>query len=234
MSNKLIASLKPVDLSLIQPYLENHSFSRGSSVTYNETDAFVLFPTTGFFSVLVRACGRETEMNLVGREGLVGAPTILALDLGAHRAVARHDCDVLAVSADILRRLIAAHRAIAAVVLRYVRGVVSQLVHASVASAHLTLPQRLSYWLLLAADRADGAPLRVGHDAMATALGVSRAAVSRALCDIKESGAIRTGSRTIAIVDRLRLIALTDGVYGHAGEVLSSTACREGIPAAGG
>src|SRR4029450_5111236 len=69
--NRLLASLEPVDLSLLNPHLRTRYFAKGAILQEQEAPvAEVYFPLNGMVALVsVMENGQIVESALVGREG---------------------------------------------------------------------------------------------------------------------------------------------------------------------
>src|SRR5207248_9975381 len=75
------------------------------------------------------------------------------------------------------------------------------------------IEQRVSRWLLLAADRLEDRVVPVTHDQLAMLLGVPRAGITVTLSALQELGAVKKTRGCIEIVDRAALARETCQCY---------------------
>src|SRR5689334_21891601 len=77
--NQLLAKLSLEDLDLLRPHLQPVQLDlRHVLETANEPIQQVYFADSGFASVVAKDPGdRETEVGIVGREGVTGLPVLL-------------------------------------------------------------------------------------------------------------------------------------------------------------
>ena len=82
--NHLLASLSSDDFNLLEPHLQSVSLGLRKRLEHpNRRIEAVYFPESGFVSVVaVQSGGKETEVGLIGREGMTGLPIVL----GDHRS----------------------------------------------------------------------------------------------------------------------------------------------------
>jgi len=82
-------------------------------------------------------------------------------------------------------------------------------------------PSRLARWLLRMADRVGHGEFEITHDTIALMLGVRRPTVTRAITQLVQANAIRSGRSSVCVIDRQRLEALTCSCYPEAREVFN-------------
>jgi CRP-like cAMP-binding protein len=87
--NRLLAALRPSDLSLLQPHLKRTVLEQGTLLQEQENRVErAYFPLSGMISLLaVMGDGQAIETAIVGREGTVGAMSGLGTWHAASRAV---------------------------------------------------------------------------------------------------------------------------------------------------
>ncbi|WP_208642219.1 Crp/Fnr family transcriptional regulator [Methylobacterium terrae] len=214
--NRILRALAPEDFARLQPHLEPVSLQLREVVIAPDAPVDELFfPETGMISISTTHDERRIEVGLVGREGLVGAvpvaldcvttPHVYFVQLSgeAHTIGREAFCAVLGES-PALRRLL----------LRYVHTLIVQITQTAYAHASLSLEGRLARWLLMCHDRTDGDELVLTHEFLSMMLGVQRAGVTLAIQNLEGAGRIRAKRRRIEVLDRDRLLALTNGSYG--------------------
>ena len=83
--NELLRRLNPDDLGLLQPHLERCALNlRMNLETADSNIETVYFPEDGIASVVATASGKETEVGLVGFEGMTGGALVMGADYAAH------------------------------------------------------------------------------------------------------------------------------------------------------
>ena len=214
--NNLLRALTAEDFALLAPHLEPVVTQlREYFVTANEPVKDCYFPETGFVSVVTAHDGREIEVGLIGREGLVGAvPVMLEDDRSPYVSYVQMSGTVLGIPTPILLDAVERSRSLRRVLLRYVHTFMMQVAQTAYAQGTLGLESRLARWLLMCHDRVDGDELALTHEFLSIMLGVQRAGVTLALQNLEGAGRIKGRRKRILILDREPLKALTNGVYG--------------------
>ncbi len=87
-------------------------------------------------------------------------------------------------------------------VLRYVQAQLVQTSQSAGCNSHHQIPQRLSRWLLLCADRAESNVLPLTQEYIADMLGTVRTSVSLAAEDLQREGLIQYSRGKVTIQDR--------------------------------
>lgn len=216
IQNKLLGALAPDDLDALRPHLTQVELPSGATVAFPGLGSAIHFVETGFLSIILPVGSLDTEMGLVGREGMLGVPAALGADTIPYRAIVRHPGYALTMPVDAFRRVAATRPAIGALVLKFVQAEVAQLAYTSFANAYLSVPGRLARWLLMAHDRIDGETLTLTHDVLSFGLGVQRPRVTVSLHDLEGGHMIRSDRGRLTIRDRSKLEAFVGDCYGPA------------------
>lgn len=214
--NGLLRALAPDDFALLAPHLEPmHTQLRENLIIPNQPVTECFFPESGFVSVVALHDGREIEVGLIGREGVVGAiPILLEDDRTAQIHYVQMSGTVLGIATPFLQAAVEQSRTLRRLLLRYVHVFVVQVAQTAYAQGALGLESRLARWLLMVHDRVDGDELFLTHEFLSIMLGVQRASVTLALQNLEGAGRIKGRRKRIAILDRKLLEELANGVYG--------------------
>lgn len=216
IQNKLLCALAPDDLDALRPHLTPAELPLGLIVSLPGPRHVIYFIETGFVSIILPVGKLDTEMGLVGREGMLGVPAALGSDTTPYRVIVRHPGRALCMSVEAFRQVAATRPAVGALVLRFVQAEIAQLAYTSFANAYLSVPGRLARWLLMAHDRIDGETLTLTHDVLSFGLGVQRPRVTVSLHDLEGGHMIRSDRGKLTIRDRSKLEAFVGDCYGPA------------------
>jgi CRP-like cAMP-binding protein len=215
--NRVLDSLPQPDLSLVVRHLHVVSLPAGSVLQHQDHPLdHVYFPHDGLVSLLAMTVdGATVEAAAVGRSGAVcpllrsdmNETFLTAVAHGAMRAsrIAAAQIRMLRRESDALDRALSACRQ--ALLLQLRQNIVCGGLH--------PVEQRLSRWLLEAADRleSDVLPIFATQDHVAQRLGVRRTTVTLLASKLQDAGAIRWGRSRVEILDRRRLEAMACGCY---------------------
>ena len=218
--NRLLATLSPADLHLLQPLLEDVELrSRQTLDAPRSPITHVYFVQTGLISV-VGAAGRDRriEVGMVGCEGMTGPDAVLGGESSPNETLVQSPGRALRISTVALRRIMRESESITALLLRYVRVLLVQTSQTALANGRGKLDERLARWLLMWDDRVSDPSASITHDFVALLLGVTRPGITLALHVLEGKGLIRSTRGRVRIVDRAGLRAAASGYYGVAEE----------------
>ena len=176
----------------------------------------VYFVEHGLISVCARGNGDEAfEVWLIGSEGMTGVPVVLGGHFAPpHRRVVQIGGSAMKIAASKLRQLTDELPALREILLRYVQVVLLQASQGGLCSAHHSVQERLSRWLLTASDGLESIALPLTHQVVAKLLGVRRSTVTDGLRALEKSGAIEYTRGLIRIVDSHKLLGSSCNCYG--------------------
>src|SRR4051812_21180229 len=168
----------------------------------------VYFIESGMVSVSAKVKeNRFVAAWLVGSEGMIGAPLVLAGEdrQPAHRRVVQVGGTALRLSAEDFVRILPKTPVLRAVVLRYVSVVLLQASQSGACNTVHRLRQRLARWLLVASNALQSPDVLLTHEVLAELLGVRRASVTECLEVLEEEGCIANSRGAIHIRDAAML-----------------------------
>jgi CRP-like cAMP-binding protein len=162
----------------------------------------VYFPTGALVSLLgASADGGTVELISVARDGVVGLPAILNAWPAPHDAVVRVSGSALRLGAHVIRDELRRHELLREAIAHYASRSVEELAQAIVCQCFHNVTQRLSRWLLVAAQRTGRDALALTHEDLAQILGVGRPVVTRAALELQDNGGIRYRYGRLTIVN---------------------------------
>ncbi len=145
VTNRLIASLKPQDLSLLEPYLEPVVLSRGE-ILFDAGDDVVAtyFPAAGTMASLVlpMADGRTVEAATIGREGAIGGIVSAGHKPAFARAVVQMPGTALRVEAARLDEAKDRSKTLRELIARYADALLAQVLQSVACNALHTIEHR--------------------------------------------------------------------------------------------
>src|SRR5215472_9719702 len=230
-ANRVLASLPRADFALLARHLHVVSLPPGGVLQHQDHPLeYVYFPHDGLVSLLAMTPNGDTvEAASIGRGGAVcpvhrsdlreGFLTAVAL-------VAMRASRMPAAQVEIAQRESEAFNA----ALRGCReALLLQLRQNIVCGGLHPVEQRLSRWLLEAADRleSDVIPILATQEHVAQRLGVRRTTVTLLASKLQDAGAIHWGRSRVEILDRGRLEGLACSCYATLRERLRALAPAE-------
>jgi len=172
---------------------------------------YVYFVEHGLVSVAARV-GREkfVEVWLIGSEGLVGAPVILAARAAPlHRRTVQVTGEALRIKTSEFCELLESLPHLRSVVEKYLAVVLAQTSQSGACNSYHSLKQRLARWLLIAQNATGEEELPLTHRVLAELLGVRRASVTECLEVLQKDGTIATRRASVKIEDATELSKLS-------------------------
>jgi CRP-like cAMP-binding protein len=207
--NSLLQRLSPNDLALLVPHLEPVALPlRTPLETAKAIIEYVYFLEDGIASM-----GRDTEVGLIGMEGMSGALVVLGGDRAVHDTYMQLAGRGFRMPAPALTAALAASNTLKALLLLYVQTLYIQTSYTALVNARSKLDERLARWLLMCQDRVRDDRFSITHEFMAVMLGVRRPGVTVAIQELEGRGLIRASRGEIVIRDRYGLFQMADGTY---------------------
>jgi len=215
-SNKLLESLSTDDFDLLEPHLESVTLGlRKYLERPNRRIEAVYFPEAGFASVVaVQSNGKEVEVGLIGREGMIGLPIVLGNHRSPHATYVQAPGKGQCIASTELRKATQTSVSLRDSLLKFVQAFGVQTTHTAVCNAQSRLDVRLARWLLMAQDRIQGDTLPLTHEFLSLMLGVRRPGVTEALKALRQRGLISYRRGKITINDRKGMARVAGEPYG--------------------
>ena len=192
------------DYDLVSPHLREVTLKAGQVLCEpGEPIRHVWFLHSGAVSKLMTfEDGSEIECALIGREGAVGAASVL----GLRRSVTRDVCHVGARASRLdAPRLIEACGGsphIQEVIAQYMARKLSVAIRNGACNACHSVEQRLSRWLLTCSDVLESDEIALPQEVFAKMLGVQRTSVNPTLRALQAAGAVALARSRVVIRDR--------------------------------
>ena len=212
--NRILSRLSKEDLRLLERHLEPVDLPlRKVLAAKNKRVDNVYFIESGMASVVANG-GAAIEVGIVGREGMTGPSVIMGNgDRVPHETYMQIAGHGQRISAEQLRKAIAASVPLHHVLLGYVHSFMTQTTQTALANGRSKIEERLARWLLMANDRVDGNEVPLTHEFLAIMLGVRRSGVTVALQELERKGMITHRRSVITIIDREGLEHSSNGTY---------------------
>ena len=205
--NRLLASLKQSDFSLLSPYLREVPLDQGAFLEERgeRVDA-VHFPQTGMVSLIVEMPeDGSIEVGTIGREGGVGLTVGLGSRVASVSALVQVSGKSLCVPASRFRAVAAQSQQIRDMSIRYAELQTGQIQQTAACNALHNVPSRLSCWLLQTSDKIEGDTIPFTREFLGKMLGVQRGTISEVAAKFEADGLIHTRRGRIELLDKKRL-----------------------------
>jgi CRP-like cAMP-binding protein len=223
--NRLLASLPQPDLAVLARQLHIVTLQPGAVLQHQgQALEHIYFPHEGLVSLLaITPEGGTIEAASVGRGGAACPLHKSGLHDAFLTAVAQGPMRVSRIAVAQLRTAQAESDALDRALRACREALLLQLRQNLVCGGLHSAEQRLSRWLLEAADRleTDPAPIPATQEQVGQRLGVRRTTVTLLASKLQDVGAIRWGRSRVEIVDRARLEAIACSCYAALRELLS-------------
>ena len=233
LGNALLAALPQAALACLQ---FSHVTLPQREVCFDAGDLIqrVYFPTGGLISLVVSTDkGEMIEAAIIGREGAAGLQSVLGQRFSFPRAVVQIAGTFCVVSAEALKRAIAASEEANALVQQYIETLWAEAQQIAVCNAAHEGETRLARSLLHCADRTGTEQYTLTHEFLGEMLGIRRTTVTLLAQHLQDRGIIKYSRGKIAIVDRAVLESCACGCYrtikGLYGELAARIQKQSGI-----
>jgi CRP-like cAMP-binding protein len=200
---RLLPGLAPVDLAF-------------GEVLYDAGEPIrdVYFPSQSLVSLLTLVEGHlALEVGMVGREGMVGIPLALGVEVSPVRALVQGAGPALRMSADRFRKELPRNPALQRELHRYVHAMMAQISQTAGCNRFHVVEARLARWLLMTRDRVRSGRFRMTHDFLSHMLGVRRVGVTEAASALQRRKLIEYSRGNIRILDDRGLEAACCSCY---------------------
>lgn len=163
--------------------------------------------------VLETPQGHQTEVGIVGREGMVDIATVHGQDRAVHRCFIQIAGSGYRLPSAVLKAAIEEHSDLRHVLLAYAHNFMTQISSTALANASFSIEQRLARWLLLCHDRGDDQVVAMTHEFLSLMLNVRRAGVTTSVQALERAGLVVGRRGAIEIIDRARLEDFAGDAY---------------------
>jgi CRP-like cAMP-binding protein len=207
IANRLLAGLPAKARAQLARHLEPVSLPRGQVLTKPGVRInYVYFPEGGMVSLVHPLTdGTQIEVGVIGSEGFVGVPVLLAADTSPVEAMVQIPGSALRMRATVFRQQVARIKSLSDAVHRYAQALHVQISQTAACNGRHLLQERLARWLLTARDRADSDELPLSHEFLSMMLGTRRVGVTLALGTFRTAGMIKNRHGRVTIMDRANL-----------------------------
>jgi len=205
--NRLLASLRPDELSLLDRYFREVAINQGDLLEERgqRVDA-IFFPQSGMISLVVEMPEDETiEVGMVGSEGAIGLNAGLGSRIASVTSLVQVSGMALKISASRFRAVAAQSQHLQDLIARHNEMLSGQIQQTAACNALHDVGSRLARWLLQTSDRTDSKVIPFTREFLGKMLGVRRGTVSAVAAKFENAGLIQTHRGHITILDRDRL-----------------------------
>jgi CRP-like cAMP-binding protein len=205
--NRLLASLKAADLSLLNDFLREVPIKQGQILEERgeRVDA-VHFPQSGMVSLIVEMPeDSSVEVGTVGNEGAIGVTAGLGSRIGSVSALVQVSGTSLCIPASRFRTASTQSQRIRDMIIRYSELQVGQIEQTAACNALHDIGNRMSRWLLQTSDKIEADTIPFTREFLGKMLGVHRGTISLVAAKFEAEGLIHTHRGRIELLDKKRL-----------------------------
>jgi len=205
--NRLLASLPPSDLSLLDRHLREIPIEQGQTLEdRGQAVDRVYFPQAGLISLIVTmAEDSALEVGMVGREGAIGMTAGLGSGVSFVQALVQVSGTALCISPSTYQAAPTHNPRIRAMIAKYGEVLLGQVQQTAACNGLHDASSRVCRWLLQTSDRTDSDVIPFTQEFLGQMLGVQRTTVSQVMARLQAAGLLDTRRGEIHIVNRAGL-----------------------------
>ncbi|MEC4983266.1 MAG: Crp/Fnr family transcriptional regulator [Oscillatoria sp. PMC 1068.18] len=214
-ANKLLAALPESEFQNLVPFLELVTFAPGEVIHDSSVPiSNVYFPEQGLISlVLILVQGSNTEVALIGNEGMIGVPAFLGGEMSISQAISQVETTAWKLPATILKREFSHSEILRKILLLYTQAFLTYVSQIAICNSQHTIEERFARYLLSIQDclQIDGFALT--QKLIASMLGVNRSSIAIAVSNLQQAGIIQSRRGNLTIIDREALESVACECY---------------------
>ena len=203
-SNQLLGAMETASRKRIAPHLEPIKHKHGHIVC--EAGGLLkhaYFPQSGVLSLLtVLEDGSAIETANIGREGAFGLFAAMYSRVSFNRCLVQLEGSMVRCPIELLRSEFELSEHVRDLFVSYSETLLAQVQQTVACNALHTTEERVSRWLLMMHDRAEGEALPYTHEFLAHMLGANRKSVTLAALSLQKAGLISYHRGNIQVLDR--------------------------------
>ena len=227
--NLLLAALPASDYQRIAPTLDSVPFKLKDVLHKpGEHIRHLYFPGGGFCSVVtVLEDGGMVEVATIGREGVVGAMTVLNGRPMQSASMVQGETEICyRMTVDAFRSEMDRRGPFSDLLMGYTTALVGFIMQSTACNAVHSVEQRLARWLLMAQDRMGADEFPLTQEFVAMMLGATRPTVTVVAGTLQRAGLIEYHRGHVTIVDREKLEGASCECYRAATDLLKAVTDR--------
>lgn len=214
IANRLLAGLPVKELEQLQTNSDSVELEQGDVLCLmGEPMAHAYFPTGSLISLMTATDNNNSEVGLVGNEGMVGTPLILNIDVAPLTLIVQGNGSAERIKTSTFLRILDQSANLQEVMKRYLYVSMRQLAQTAACTRFHLLEGRLARWLLMTQDRAHSDHFHLTHVFLANMLGVRRVGITKAANLLQQRKLIKYQRGDISILDRAALETVSCSCY---------------------
>jgi CRP-like cAMP-binding protein len=199
-----LAALRPEELAVLEPHLENVNLPRGKALfETGDTIPFTYFPHDSMIALAtVLENGGTVEIAVYGREAVAGPISAFLSRKSFGRYVVQLPGTASRIPLERLHEAITTSRPINQLLRSFMEAFLAQTFQTLACNAVHGVEARCCRWVLSTHDRIDQDTLPLTHEFLSEMLGVQRSTVSTVLRTLQTAGLITQHRGLIVVTDR--------------------------------
>lgn len=214
--NQLICAFASDYRARLAPFMERVNLKLGTTVC--EAGGMLnhaYFPEGCVLSLLtVLENGSEIECANIGREGAFGLFAAMYSGVSFNRCTVQLEGQMLRCDIKYLREEFKQSPHMQGLLVSYSETLLSQVMQTVACNSLHSVEERLSRWLLMMHDRAEGEKLTYTHEFLARIMGANRTSITLAAQSLQNDGLIQYRRGMMQVEDRAGLEAAACECYG--------------------
>jgi CRP-like cAMP-binding protein len=204
VANSLLAALPSKEYRNLIDNMEPVALTYGE-ILYEpeERIRYIYFPNDSLVSLLTLVDKHQAlEVGLVGREGMVGIPLALEINISPVRALVQGTGTAMRMTASHFLTELRRNQTLQRELHRYTYALMAQVTQTAACNRFHVIEARLARWLLMTHDRIRSNPFQLTQEFLSHMLGVRRVGVTKAARTLQQSKLIKYSRGNITILDR--------------------------------
>src|SRR5664280_1365416 len=207
--NQLLGALQSASRARIEPHLEPVKLKLGAVVCKaGGLLKHAYFPQGSVLSLLtVLENGTAIETANIGREGAFGLFAAMYSRVSFNRCIVQLEGHTVRCPIQVLQREFETSEHVRNLFVSYSETLLSQVQQTVACNSMHTMEERMSRWLLMMHDRAEGEALPYTHEFLSKILGANRKSVTLAAQSMQAAGLISYDRGEIQVLARAGVVA---------------------------
>lgn len=215
IKNELLSSLPVSDLQNLYSLMELVQLDKDEYIY--QPDNFIhylYFPETAVISEYqILQNGKTIELSMVGREGIVGASSVLNSNCSRNWSQVLIPGQAYRIDSKAFELETNSKEAVKKIFFNFINLYISQISQKIICNNHHTIEERLCLWLLMINERCDDKNLPLTQEQIANYLGTYRPSITLITQTLRQKGIIDSRRGKIIILDEANLKKMSCDCY---------------------
>jgi CRP-like cAMP-binding protein len=213
--NRLLCALPNADLRHLEAYLTAVQLPVRTQLQASLTSVeHVYFFESGIASVVGTVAGHDTEVGVIGHEGVSSLCILHGADRSPYRVFMQVEGAGYRLASHVLTETMEKSASCRRLMMAFAQAFAIQTAETAIANARGSILERLARWLLMAQDRVESRAVPLTHEFLSVMLGIRRAGVTQACHELARLGLIDNTRGLIVVTDPKGLQRIASDFYG--------------------